>query len=526
MFQSQFILQNAHFALNLFAAFVFFACFWLYLDAWILKRNAKDSLKFAGFLLLSLSFAIHATVLESTILTNPVLSTEVYEFLFTSFRISGYIALILGISFETLQKRPHQTFVIIPAGLSFFDFSAVFLPILCAVVGLLYLRRASLGLEKHLKPVALAFFALSISEVISLSALFRSTDNVMLLQLVSPFGLFWFLEHIFLLIVLIILGRWVFGYLLKRIQTQLIMLFTLTIIVIFLVTTVTFTFLLLRDLQKNLLNFISTDVNVLSFAIDSMKQATLSDAQVLAQNSLIQEAVINRDRKTLYELTSSYLFTKKQSFLVVTDSKGEVLMRGEDPEKMGDSFAEDSLVKRSLLGEKISTVVVKEGAIAPEVSVRSLTPIKINEEIKGVVILGTKIDNSFVDGIKAATKLETAVYANNIRSATTIVALDGKSRYIGIKEESEEVKKTVLDEGKTFTGPITILNTPYFAAFAPLKDVDSNPIGMLFVGREQITILQTASQSIQLTFVVTVLLLIISVFPASLIARYIAYQVR
>lgn len=526
MFQTQFILQNSHFALSLFAAFVFFACFWLYLDAWLLKREGKDSLKFIGFLLLSLSFAIHATALESTILTNPVLPLKLYELLFTLLRISGYSALILGIGFDSLQKRPHQTFVIIPAGLTFFDFSSFLFPVLSAAVGLLYLREATLGFEKHLKPLVLAFFILSLSEVASLSSLFRSTDNIMLLQLISSFGLFWFLEHLLLLIVIIILGRWVFGYLLKRIETQLIMLFTGAVMVIFLVTTVSFTFLLLRDLQKNLLSYLSTDVNVLSFAIESIKQSTLSDAEVFTQNPLIQEAVTNRDRKTLREHSSSYLLTKKQSVLVVTDSKAEVLMRGEDPEKTGDSLFEDPLVKRAILGEKISTIVTKDAALAPELSVRSFTPIKIKEEIIGVVIVGTKIDNSFVDGVKAATQLETAVYANNIRSATTITALDGKSRYIGIKEESEEIKRRVLDEGKTFTGSVTILNVPYFAAFAPLKDVDDNPIGMLFVGREQVSILQTASQSIQLTFIIAVVLIVFSMIPSFLIARYIANQVR
>jgi len=524
--QTQFILQNAHFAISLFAAFVFFACFWLYLDAWMLKREAKDSLKFAGFLLLSVSFAIHATALESTILTSPVLSREVYQFLFTLFRVGGYIALALGIVLDPLQKHPHQAFVIIPAGLTFFDFSSFFLPLLSAFVGLLYLRRTSFGLEKHLNPLALAFFALSLSELISQSLLFRTTDNITILQLVSPFGLFWFVEHILLIVVLITLGRWVFGYLLKRIQTQLIMLFSASIMVIFLVTTVTFTFLLLKDLQKNLLSYLSTDVNVLSFAIESMKQSTLSDAEVLAQNPIIQEAIINRDRKTLREQTSSYLLSKKQSLLVVSDSKGEVLMRGEDPEKIGDSLFEDSLVKRAILGEKISTIVTKDAAIAPQVSVRSLVPIRNDKEIIGIVMVGVTIDNSFVDGVKAATTLETAVYANNIRSATTIVAADGKSRYIGIKEESEVVKKSVLDEGKTYTGPVEILNVPYFGAFMALKDVDNNPVGMLFVGREQLSLLQTASKSIQLSFILAVFFLSFSVIPAFLISKYIADQVQ
>jgi hypothetical protein len=68
-------------------------------------------------------------------------------------------------------------------------------PILAAIVAFLYLRRATIGLEAHLKPVALAFYVVSISEFVGLNTLFRQSNNVRIYEAVAPFGWIWILMH-------------------------------------------------------------------------------------------------------------------------------------------------------------------------------------------------------------------------------------------------------------------------------------------------------------------------------------------
>ena len=116
------------------------------------------------------------------------------------------------------------------------------------------------------------------------------------------------------------------------------------------------------------------------------------------------------------------------------------------------------------------------------------------------------------------------MYASNVRSATTFVASDGKSRLIGNREESPVIKSTVLGDGKPYTGAISILNVPFFAVYLPLKDSDGVTVGMLSVGSLQVGVLQAAGRSIELTFLVTVILLLLSILPAYYVSRYIAYQ--
>ena len=177
-------------------------------------------------------------------------------------------------------------------------------------------------------------------------------------------------------------------------------------------------------------------------------------------------------------------------------------------------------------GEKASSVTTADGPIAPVVSIRSAVPIINTGQTIGVVIVGSDIDNAFVDGLKATTKLDVSVYADNVLSATTFIASDGKSRYIGVKEENKDVSKNVLIDGKNYSGELSILSVPYFAAFTPLKDVNGNPVGMLFAGEKQVSVIQAASSSIEYTFIIAVLFLLISILPSFLISRFITNQFK
>jgi hypothetical protein len=169
--------------------------------------------------------------------------------------------------------------------------------------------------------------------------------------------------------------------------------------------------------------------------------------------------------------------------------------------------------------------VTREGVLAPEVSVRGAVPVIKEGSIIGVVYAGTLIDTAFVDGLKKATGLDCAVFGENKISASTLVTPDGKSRWIGILEGNPAITKQVLTAGESYTGSSGLFQVPYYGAYLPLLDADSNPVGMLFVGKPQYSVLQTAGRSIQLTFMVTVALLLLSVIPSYLIAKFIAYQI-
>lgn len=531
----QFLLENLHFAINLLAALVFFAVFWLYLDAWTTHGSVRVTLRVVGFLFLSLSFLIHASFLETSIIAGAVISKNINLFISISLRILGYLFVLISLAIEPLEnkpgiKRPMDYLIIgslsIPLALTLTHSLFILTPILSSLVAMFYLRRATLGLEDHLKKVALAFFVLSVSEFLSLTTLLEESKIIEIFNLVAPFGPVWLISHLILIITIVLVGRWVFSYLLKRLQSQLFMIYNTSILLIFLTTSVTFTFLLVRNLQQETLKQLETNAKVLNLSVTSLKDQNLADAQNVAQNPLVIASITDSNRIALVEYISKYLLTKKQSSLIVTDENGVVLARGEDREKYGNSLSDDALVRRALLGTDAISLVSREGVLAPEISVRSATPVKSDDKIIGVVITATVLDNAFVTGINRATGLAASIYAGNLISATSLIAQDGNSRPLGLKEVNTAIKTQVLQKGKSYSGSVNLLSLPYFSAYLPLTDIDNNVIGMLMVATPQTGVIASAGRSIELTFLATTILLILSIIPSYMISKFLSEQLR
>jgi hypothetical protein len=529
---TQFLLENAHFAINIFAALVTFAVFWLYVDAWRARHVSKELPRIIGYFLLSLSFIFHALYLETAVVSaTPIFGMFSPELLVSFTRIPAYLFIVLSLLIDPLEPHPNTRRVsihalVLPAALvTTMEVSHVAYPILAAVIGFLYLRRATVGLEDHLKPVALSFFILSLSELFALRVLFLDSTVVRIYQLAAPFTAIWIVEHILLLAASVCLGRWVFGYLLKQFTTQFFMIITTITIAIFLLTTVTFTGLLVRSVQDETLLQLETNVQVLAYTLESKKAEIVSDTQVAAQNSQIIAGVRDDVRSVLADNAQDLLLTKKASSVLILASSGQVLARGEDRDRVGGSQSDNPLVKRALLGETVVSIVTKEGVVSPQLYLEAATPIRDQSNIIGVVLTGSAIDSAYVDGIKSATGLESTIYGDNRISATTLSTAGGDARLVGVRMDRLDIKKMVLSEGKRYTGPVTLANVAYFGAFMPLSDVDNNPLGMLFVGKPQLSVLQTASRSIELTFLATVVLIGLSIVPAMWISKYIVDQI-
>ncbi len=531
----QLIFENIHFALGLLAALTFLAAFWLHHDAWRTRPTWKDLWKWLGFLLLALSFFIYATTLEQSSFGQSLFGWAAEEIsLFV--RIIGFGLLAIGHFLDPLQPVPEPSVYTSkkttqPMGLAAGVVGwSVFLKLASAAGSLVtawfYWRRSTKGLERHLKGLAFGFAALSGFELLSLTNVWRESSNVTLAKLAAAFGPVWRVQHLLLAFAVIIISRWVWAYLITRIQNQLMIVFTSAIVVIFLITTASFTYLLLKNIRTESLANLETAVKVLDYSLQSKKAETASLAETMSENLDIRDAIKSANSPRLGELTASYLKDKQQSTLVFTNADGQVLLRAEDIDRKGESISDDPLIVRSLFGSPASGVSQVEGVVAPTVTIRSSSPVRAEDHtIIGTVTVGINITNEFVDSIKKATGLETTVYGGNSRSATTFVTADGKSRLIGVKEGSKPVTDAVLGRGELFVGRELVGNSSYLTVFAPLKDADNVPVGMLFVGQPELLILLAAGRSIELTFIVVMLLLLLSPIPIYFVSKQIARQV-
>jgi hypothetical protein len=558
MLNLQFIGLNLSFAANLFAALVCFGVFWLIFDAWTVRHKRVELIKWAGFLLLSVGFLINAA-------TSQAIAEGLAGFvdvLADVLRGMGYIAIIAGQLLDPLQPKPvyddkpadgeppkidpatvhvpkttpgsrPQTVVIKPTvqrSHSFMligGFIALVLPVLAGLISFLYLRRATTGLERHLKPVAIAFGALTLFEALSAAAFLRDTANPTLYQLVAIFGPVWWTTVAALIIGTVVLGMWVWQYLTKRLQSQLFMILVAQTISLFLISTIGFTFMLFQNIRTQSLADLTTASRVLDYAVASRQAETTAQAEAAASNAGVVAAVAARNHNALVTALKGYLSDHNLTSLVVTDGNGQVLLRGEDPTRWGDSRSSDALVRRALVGQASSSVIVADGVTSPTVTLVAAYPVRDTAGlIIGTVTAGRAITGAFVDGIRASTGLESAVYGGNVRAATTLLAANQTDRAVGIKETSTAVTNQVLKQGKTYSGSVSLQNRPYLASFAPLRDGNKVTVGMLLVARPEDTLFTSANQSIQLTFMFVIGLVLLAIYPIFLVARYLSNQLK
>jgi len=144
-----FFLENSHFAVNLLGALIFFAVFWLLFDAWLARKSLKEGLKFTGFLLVSISFLVHATSIEATAFSATLIPKNLNMLIVLGTRILGYLLIIFGQLLDPLQPKPVTTglnpnpslpaIILVPLKITQLLFA---FPILALTVSLLYLRRA------------------------------------------------------------------------------------------------------------------------------------------------------------------------------------------------------------------------------------------------------------------------------------------------------------------------------------------------------------------------------------------------
>jgi methyl-accepting chemotaxis protein len=389
------------------------------------------------------------------------------------------------------------------------------IPVLTGIVAVLYLIKATTGLERHLKLIALGFFILTAAEALRLHHLFSSSKTLSVYLLTAPFGPLWLAQLAVEFIGIVVFTLWAFKYLFKRLSSQIFIIFTTCLVCIFLITTIGFTSILFNYLQQQSLASLHSNSQVLLLAIDSKKSELLSDLQLLAKNTDLQALLASKNRAGAAAIMVNLLQSKNASSLVALDSNSQVITRAEDPTRYGDSLSSDLLIKSALAGQTPTTITTEPGVLTSTVVIKAAVSIPLAASQSGVLSITYPLDNAFLDSLKKSTSLDTSVYTSGKISATTLKNPDGSTRPIGLPGPTSTVATS---------GPITVSSRHYLGAFTPLTDLNNNPQGSLFVGSPQSELFATVGRSIEATFIGALILLVLSVIPSYFISRHLASQ--
>ena len=173
--------------------------------------------------------------------------------------------------------------------------------------------------------------------------------------------------------------------------------------------------------------------------------------------------------------------------------------------------------------QEIAEAMVLEAA-APIVNDR--------QQVTGIVRLGTVINQNFdfvdfvqenvftvatYDGKNLGT---VTIFQGDVRITTNVIGPDGK-RAIGTRV-SAEVYDKVLGEGKTWTGPAFVVDSWYISAYEPLRNIEDEIVGMLYVGVLKKRYDDMRRQAMTLFIVVAVLAFICTVFLSFWLAARLA----
>lgn len=310
----------------------------------------------------------------------------------------------------------------------------------------------------------------------------------------------------------------------KSIQSQLILYFTIAIVVPAIITSIVGVQLIYNQIITRAETKTLSDLNSAREIYRNKIAQIEGIARLTAARSLVIKALIEHDTKFLQKDLQKTLQREKLDVLTIVAKDGRIINRGRNPNQAGEEIIDDKFVRQSIAAKKIihgveivsreylmeespllATQALIEIAPTPKskprlekkessgMMLKAAVPIfEDNGNFVGVLLAGVLLNRNFeiVDKIKEivhegeiykGNEIGTAtIFQNDLRISTNVKNQDG-TRAIGTLV-SEEVYDEVLTHGRRYVGEAFVVNAWYLSAYEPIRDINNNIIGILYVG--------------------------------------------
>lgn len=237
--------------------------------------------------------------------------------------------------------------------------------------------------------------------------------------------------------------------------------------------------------KKILDGYISKDVQekseVLKSNIEAMRKRALDSIHLIEKSPRIESILRTKNRIDALEYGNQIAKSFGLNNFLLTDKNGVVIVRSHLPDQYGDNISASSGLKEALAGKKNAGIT--QGKVI-KFAIRASAPfIDAKGNILGVISLGFSFgDNNFVDEQKRILGCDVTVFFGDERFSTTL--LKNGDRVVGTKIEHQKIIETVLKQGNNYYGDATILGRPYHTVYMPIRDIDNNIAGMMFIGKD------------------------------------------
>lgn len=275
-----------------------------------------------------------------------------------------------------------------------------------------------------------------------------------------------------------------------------------------------FTILMFNVVRADNARTMSDAAESQALVMEDRANTALILARALAQDVELITVVSAENRSQIDLETEGQLLTSGVDILRVYDTNGLVIASPSDERDVGFSFANDAFVMDVVETNRgAKTFDIEEHVLSPVLVARGIYPIIDGSNNAGAVEVAYKFDTAFVDFSKARTSLDVTIFTEERRSATTLLLLDGVSRWVGTVETNDMVLQDVLENGETISLVVDRLGRSYFSAFVPVKNFHGEVIGMVSVGTPTFNLIEDSREQLITVFLITTL---ISIFGALL----------
>jgi len=292
------------------------------------------------------------------------------------------------------------------------------------------------------------------------------------------------------------------------------------------------------------------------------------EIRFVSDRTFVRDGSVYRNRRNLAQTLEAIRKRESLDVLTITDRAGRVLLRTTNPDLSGDDQSHDEIVKSALLTREpvVSTCVVSADDLRKESPVlaqraylkfietpkarareekeetsglmlKAAAPIfDFESKFIGVVYGGVLVNRNFeiVDKIKE-TVFQNVVYEgadigtatiflDDLRVSTNVKNEDG-TRAIGTRI-AEDVYDQVVKEGNQWIGRAYVVNNWYITAYEPIRDIEDEIIGILYVGILEQKYADIKSRTVVVFLAITLMGACTSMVLAYLFSRKMSGSVR
>ncbi len=306
-------------------------------------------------------------------------------------------------------------------------------------------------------------------------------------------------------------------------QTKLILIFSTVIIIGIFLSTFTGIQIIGTTIINQGQEKVRLDLNTAREVLEEEGRTIKNIVRLTAGRYFVKEALIKKNRSFLLSELQKVKKDENMDILNITDEKGRVILRTENPEYYNDFPDNEILAKVLKTKESVyATMIISSDELKRE-SERLCEKAKIkilptpkakpredtlessalaiiagapvfddNNNLIGVVYGGRLLNRNFeiVDKIKdivykderfRGKEIGTAtIFLKDLRITTNVRDASGE-RAIGTRV-SEEVYDQVLINGKPWIGRAFVVNDWFITAYEPIRNINNEIIGILYVG--------------------------------------------